>query len=189
MIGRHNVAALTVLDANLDQVGRLAIPALPGGPGDLATTATAIVVAPYGSGALAVLDRSGGLVALGPDEVVRLTSDGSKVMAAGGAGVSVIGPTGSVSATAIRMGADLVASRGNVIAVYLQALSSIDLLAGDGSMVASTVLSSSTVVVTNPIGGTTTGSEVEQLGALALDGSGHVWAATTSHPALVEVRF
>ena len=193
LIARHNVTSLVGLDASLNLVDRIPMPASMVGPGDLAYSNGVIYAAPFhGGGAGVLFSEQGVLVGTTTQRVNRFGVSGSTVAALGPDGLSRVGSDASTKAwwQANQGGSPndrFVVTAGGA-AVYLYSPGLIEWITPDGGVEGRLALPSVQLMVANPLGSMVPAYQQDQIGAIASDATGSIWYVDISSSELVHVH-
>jgi hypothetical protein len=193
LIARHNVTSLVGLDASLNLVDRIPMPAAMVGPGDLAYSNGIIYAAPdHGAGAGILFSGQGVLVGTMTQPVSRFSISGSTVAALGPHGLSLVASDASTTSwgPANQGGSSydrFVVTAGGA-AVYLYSPGLIEWITPDGGVEGRLALPSVQLMVANPLGSMVPASQQDQIGAIASDATGSIWYVDISSSELVHVH-
>ena len=193
LIARHNVTSIVGLDASLNLVHRIPMPASMVGPGDLAYSNSVIYAAAFhGGGAGVLLSEQGVLVGKTTQPVYSFGVSGSTVAALGPNGLSRVGSDASTIAwgQANQGGSPndrFVVTAGGA-AVYSYSRGLIEWITPDGGVKGHLALPLLQTMVANPLGSMVPAAEQDQIGAIASDATGSIWYVDISSRELVHVN-
>jgi hypothetical protein len=191
VVSRHNVTSLITLDAKLEAVGRIPLPAGLAGPGDLTDVSGLIYLAPYGGSApLTVIDEQGNVAAVGGPGVVQIAVIQGRVLAIGQAGVEWVSPTvaGTTIATLHLTTGDRVIASGENAIVYVEGAGSFEQISNTGAVISTFSLPDEPMSVPNPAGQMVTVNGRHEVGGLASDSPASIWYVDVTVPALVHLQ-
>lgn len=192
LVARHNVKSLVELDASLNVVNRISMPASMVGPGDLAYSNGVIYAAPDqapGDGVL--FSEQGVLVGTTTQPVSRFSVAGSTVAYMGSAGLGRVGSNGATSPWVANQGGSpndrFVLTAGGA-AVYLYGPGLIEWITLDGGVEGSLALPSVQLMVANPLGSMVPAYQQDHVVAIAADAPGSIWYVDITSSELVHVH-
>ena len=193
LIARHNVTSLVGLDASLNLVDRIPMPASMVGPGDLAYSNGVIYAAPFhGSGPGILFSEQGVLVGTTTQLVDGFSVSGSTVAAMGPDGLYRVGSDASTTpwGPANQGGSpfDRFVLTAGGAAVYRYSPGLVEWITPDGGVDGRLALPSVQLMVTNPLGGTVPAYQQDQVGAIASDATGSIWYVDISSSELINVH-
>lgn len=173
IIGRHNLNALTVMDASLGEAGRISLPSEMHGVSALAVFADGEIAATsYAQHMTVVVGADGKPVATMPIGFGAVAAVGNHIWTAESGQVDM-----STNASGLVDGSpnDLVATNGQTTAVFTFGRSLLEWFDVTGKLVRSLPLPSVSVEVPNPDGQLVSAQVSANLTAMAVDGTGTTW--------------